>query len=420
MSLAAVPSLAAWSLKRLMAGLPLDGVDPTALPDPWPGVISTLGGLPVKDRPKALEQSLAALGHDVRAGLLQIAAIDPNSPAPAAPKPRYTLRWAAEALQTVPPMDWLVDGLAPATGVALLFGDPGAKKTWIALHLAVSVAMGADWLGRATKRGPALVLDEESGDLRMRRRLAAVMRGLNAPADLPLAYVSLAGFKPGDLGDLAEIDGILAQVQPALVVLDALADVLTGNENAVEDVMPLMQALRRLAEDHHCLVLVIHHANRANGSYRGSSAILGAVDLAVQVTSQPSSPNVDFEITKTRDGEPGTFAAAAAWTDLPEETFTLEEATPRAKRPHYSRSEEFVLRYLEEHGPSLLTDIVNHADTCSAGAARMAVYALARKQIVRRCDSGGPGAVATYALAADEDDPAEVATQTESTPPANL
>ena len=311
----------------------------------------------------------------------------------------YTLRWASDALQDVPAMQWLVDGLLPATGTAILYGDPGAKKTWAVLHLAVSVAMGADWLGRQVKQGPVLILDEESGEHRMRRRLGQVMRGLHAPADLPLAYVSLAGFKPADPTDLAEIDSIMAQVRPALVVIDALADVLAGNENSVEDTMPLMQALRRLADDRHCLVLVIHHSNRANGAYRGSSAILGAVDLAVQVTSRPASPNVDFEITKTRDGEPGTFAAAAAWTDLPEETFTLEEAAPKVRQPHYSRSEEYVLRYLEEHGPSLLSDIMNHADECSAEGARTAVYRLAHSGVIQRCDTGGPGSKATYQLA---------------------
>jgi len=409
MTTTAMPALAAWVLKRLTAGLPLNGVDCSSLPDPWPGIVQALGALPQADRAQALQDSLSQLGRDAQADLLAVAGADPNDPPPAAPRPRYVLRWAAEALQAVPPMRWLVDGLAPATGTALLYGDPGSKKTWSAMHLAVSVAMGADWLGRPVEQGPVLILDEESGDHRMRRRLAQVMRGLQAPADIPLAYVSLAGFKPADPGDLAEIDGIVANVQPVLVVVDALADVLAGNENSVEDTMPLMQALRRLAEDHHCLVLLIHHNNKA-GAYRGSSAILGAVDVSIQVTSKSSSPNVDFEIAKSRDGEPCNFAATAAWVDLPEPTFTLEEAIPKAKQPRYSRSEEYVLRYLEEHGASLLTDIANHADTCSAGAARMAVYSLAAKGKVQRCDGGGAGEKATYDLAREEE-PWETAMQ---------
>ena len=295
-------------------------------------------------------------------------------------------------------MEWLVDGLAPAVGTALLFGAPGSKKTWAVLHLAVSVAMGADWLCRQVRRGPVLVLDEESGDHRMRRRLAQVMRGLHAPADLPLAYVSLAGFKPADPADLAEIDGIMAQVQPVLVVLDAMADVLVGNENAVEDVMPLMKALRRLADDHHCLVLAIHHSNRSNGGYRGSSAILGAVDLAIEVTSKATSPSVDIEVVKTRDGEPCTLAATATWVDWPEEAFTLEAAAPKVRGPHYSKAEEYVVSYLRAHGATALVDLVGHADVCSGRTARDAVYSLTRRGIVRRCDPGGAGARATYEL----------------------
>lgn len=409
MNATAMPALAAWALKRLTAGLDTNGVDCFTLPDPWPDIVQTLGALPQPDRAQVLQATLTAQGRDVQADLLTVAGADPNAPAPAAPRPRYILRWAAEALQTIPPAEWLIDDLAPATGTALLYGEPGSKKTWCALHLAVSVAMGAGWLGRPVKQGPVLLLDEESGDHRMRRRLAQVMHGLNAPADIPLAYVSLAGFKPADPGDFVEIDGIMTDVRPALVVIDALADVLAGNENSVEDTMPLMQALRRLAENHHCLILLIHHNNKAGG-YRGSSAILGAVDLAVQVTSRPDSANVDLEVTKARDGEPCSLAATATWVDFPGQTFTLEEAAPKAKQPHYSRSEEYVLRYLEEHGASLLTDIASHADICSEGAARMAVYSLAKRNVVWRCDDGSAGAKATYDLAKD-DDPWESATQ---------
>jgi hypothetical protein len=56
------------------------------------------------------------------------------------------------------------------------------------------------------------------------------------------------------------------------------------------------------------------------------------------------------------------------------------------------------VRYLREHGPSLLRDIVAHADVCSAGTARNATYALAQKRAVRRCDEGGSGTKATYEL----------------------
>lgn len=393
-----LPEAVAWAFKRLAADLPLDGLDPSTLPEPWPGAIAKLAETPARERLTVLQQALADLGRDVQADMLAIAAVDPRSSAPKPPRPRYTLHWAAEALQDVPPMEWLVENLFPAQGVGLLFGDPGAKKTWSCLHLAVSVAMGADWLGRSVKQGPALILDEESGDHRLRRRLAQVMRGLNAPVDLPLAFVSLAGLKPGSAVDLVVLDGILAEVRPALVALDALADVLDGNENAAEDVMPLMQGLRWLAEEHHCFILLIHHANKTTGAYRGSSAILGAVDVAVEVTSRPGSPNVDFAVTKSRDADRCQFAATATWLDWPEEVFTLEEAAAAPKQPHYSRSEEYVLTYLAEHGPSLLTDIANHADSCSERAARVAVYSLVRKGLVRRCDSGGPGSRATYAL----------------------
>ncbi len=346
----------------------------------------------------------AATADELKAHAVARMAQDEQGRKPEAARPRYILRWLAEALQAPAPMEWVAQDLFPAVGVGVLFGDPGSKKTWSGLHLAVSVAMGAPWLGRPVKQGPVLLVDEESGDGRLRRRLAQVVRGLNAPADLPLAYVTSAGFKPAKSEDLAELDSLLASVQPVLVIVDAFRDVLHGDENSSEDTQLLMEALRQLANRHGCLMLAIHHANK-NGGYRGSSAILAAADVFVNVTSRDGSPNVDFETTKTRDGEACKFAATASWLDWPEEVFTLTEAAVRQKAPHYSRAEEYVLGYLDQHGPSLLTDIIGHADACSESAARHAAYNLVARRAIRRCDGGGAGRSATYELAPAQEKP---------------
>jgi len=398
-----IDPLAAWVLKRLTCTPPMDlaGVDPATLPAPWDAVAVAVRDADPKDRTRVLSRELLDQDTDPTVVALELAGVNQNDPPPQPPKPRYTLHWAREALEAPAPMEWLVEGVMPAGGTGVIFGDPGSKKTWCGLHLAVSVALGADWLGRPVKHGPVLIVDEESGDSRMRRRLKAVMAGLNAPAGLPLAYTCLAGFKPGDPTDLAELDALVGAVQPVLVLVDALADVMLGNENSVEDVMPVLQGLRQLAERHSCLVLLIHHSNRQSGSYRGSSAIAGAVDLMLSVESKPDSPNVDFEVTKSRDAEPCSFSATASWS-LIDDSFTLVEA-PKVKTAHYSAAEEYVIRYLTEHGPSLLADIESHADVCSPSYARKAAYSLARKAVIRRCDPGGPGAKATYELTPEQE-----------------
>lgn len=56
------------------------------------------------------------------------------------------------------------------------------------------------------------------------------------------------------------------------------------------------------------------------------------------------------------------------------------------------------MRYLEENGSASMDDIMNHADTCTAQAARVAVYLLTSRGLAARVDGGGRGQKSIYAL----------------------
>lgn len=108
-------------------------------------------------------------------------------------------------------------------------------------------------------------------------RLGDVMRGHDAPAELPLAYTCLEGFNFGDEADAQRLSRIIEEVGAQLVIIDALVDVMLGrDENLVKDVQPVLYNLRKVAQDRQCAIVLIHHANRG-GSYRCSSALKGAV-----------------------------------------------------------------------------------------------------------------------------------------------
>jgi hypothetical protein len=67
-----------------------------------------------------------------------------------------------------------------------------------------------------------------------------------------------------------------------------------------------------------------------------------------------------------------------------------------AREKALSRSQEYVLRYLDEHGPSPLPGIMDAADVCSDNAARQAIYSLVTLGKVCRTNPGARPAV--YAL----------------------
>ncbi|MCX6065491.1 MAG: AAA family ATPase, partial [Chloroflexi bacterium] len=215
--------------------------------------------------------------------------------------PRYVLRSAFDALQPQPPIEWIVDKLFSAGSVSLVVGEAGSKKTWSLIDLAVAIANGETWLHFPTTPGAVLIVDEESGQRRLARRLGDALRGHDAGHATPLYYVSLAAFDFGKADDVNQLHSLITQTGARFVVIDALADVMPGrDENAVQFVQPVFIALRKVAELTQAAIVIIHHSNKAGG-YRGSTAIKGAVDLMLQVESQPESPNIDFKTEKARD-----------------------------------------------------------------------------------------------------------------------
>ena len=67
---------------------------------------------------------------------------------------------------------YLVSDILPEGGVSILGGEPGSGKTWLVLVLARDVAGGQLFLGRfTTEQGPVLIIDEESGQNRLRKRM---------------------------------------------------------------------------------------------------------------------------------------------------------------------------------------------------------------------------------------------------------
>ncbi|MCO6450411.1 MAG: AAA family ATPase [Caldilineales bacterium] len=314
------------------------------------------------------------------------------------PSQRFQLFTARDALQPQPPPAWIVDRLITPGSVSAVVGAPGSKKTYSLLDMAVCVAMGKPWLHLETKQGAVLIIDEESGAARLGRRLGGILSAHFANEETPIAYTCLAGLNLRQALEVEALQRLIFETRAALVIIDALADIMPGaDENAVKDVQPLMLSLRRVADATGAAIALIHHAGK-NGDYRGSSAIKGAVDLMLTVQSDPDEDIVRFGFEKARDVEPFKFAGQAHFSDGLFWLSAIDGEASNAKHTP-SPSEGYVLRFLDENGPSAVSDIMNQADTCSPESARRAVYSLAQIGLIRREDEGGRGRSAVYALA---------------------
>lgn len=307
---------------------------------------------------------------------------------------RWKVRNASEAMQPQPPIEYLVDGLISRGSVSIFYGTPGSKKTYSLLHLGACVANGTSWLGMSTNKARVLIVDEESGEIRLARRLREIMLGEVLDPDLPFQYVCLAGFRLDDDKDPVLLESLITETKAELVIFDALADLMSGDENSKQDTQPVLTSLRRIAERTGAALVVIHHSNK-NGDYRGSSAIKGAVDTMIHVTSEDGTNRIDFKSEKNRDGELIKFAATASWEG---DQFYLNRADSTSLS-NQSQSEKYVLDYLTENGNAPLDKITASADICSPRSAKAAVYKLANNGAIYRTNPhAGIGVKAIYGL----------------------
>jgi hypothetical protein len=262
--------------------------------------------------------------------------------------------------------------------------------------------MARFWIPEPVK---VLIVDEESGERRLASRLGASLRG-ELVADIDptyITYVSLAGFDLGKADDVKQVSKLIMDVGAQIVIIDALADIMSGDENSKQDTQPIFNHLRKIAEDTDSAIILIHHSNKAGG-YRGTSAIKGSLDLMVKVESENDSRFINFTTEKNRDGEPLKWDAEAVWTTGPDgEKFYLSSAEKKDKPIFLTKSKTFVLAYLLANGESCIDDVMAAADVCSAQAARQALYSLSsgKEPYTRRTNpgtDGGRGIKANYDL----------------------
>lgn len=190
---------------------------------------------------------------------------------------------------------FLVEDLIETETLGLLFGDPGCGKSFLAVDLALSVATGQAFHGRAVKQGSVFYIAGEGHN-----GLARRFHTWAAHHGIPLEGVPLyKSERAAQFLDMAHaktvayaIDGLAAEVgQPRLIVVDTLArNFGAGDENSTQDMSSFVVAMDDLrARYPESVLLIVHHSGHAEkGRARGAMALKGALDF-------------EFRLTKTLD-----------------------------------------------------------------------------------------------------------------------
>lgn len=196
----------------------------------------------------------------------------------APPLKTFSVRELAEDPGLMQPPEFVVGGLLPLGCLALLYGPPKSGKTTLAAHIAGAVALGRPFLGRLVEARPTLYCDFERPRRLALSRLMEPLAEVDPPERLRLYC--------GPSFEVANLRTTIEETGAGLVILDTLLRLLRPqDENSSAEMSRLLAPWADLAHEQSVTIVVIHHDRKSQGKHgegiRGSSAILGTVDLAL-------------------------------------------------------------------------------------------------------------------------------------------
>jgi hypothetical protein len=203
-----------------------------------------------------------------------------------------------------PEPDWLIPGILPQKGLGSFWGQPGSGKTFLAVDIALTVAMKSHWRGtRVKKGGKALyIAAEDDSGVQVRFNSGLRARGsMDAPVRvLPAAPVFTSPKQAEALLKVIEAEG-----PQAITFVDTLAAVTPGaDENTGKEMGPFIAFCKRIENVTGGIVILIHHDGKSPGKGpRGWSGLHGAFDVEWTVIDEKT--HREMTITKMKSAPTG-------------------------------------------------------------------------------------------------------------------
>ncbi len=187
---------------------------------------------------------------------------------------------------TLPEPRWVVPGLIP-DGVTLLAGKPKVGKSWLALDLAIAVAIGGEVLGIKCPQAPVIYAALEDNPERLQGRMDALLGDTPWPQELHFEFTLL----PLNHG-LDELRTLCAAHGCKLVIIDVWGQIRRANkhgESLYDYDYHSLKPLVNLAQKMGIAIVVIHHERKLDAvepldRVSGSTGLTAAADTVLILT----------------------------------------------------------------------------------------------------------------------------------------
>ncbi|MBA2671629.1 MAG: AAA family ATPase, partial [Gemmatimonadetes bacterium] len=202
-------------------------------------------------------------------------------------------------IQSLPPMEWLWEGVLPENSLAALIGPPEQGKSLLSLGLCFSAQTGTPYLDRKVRGGNAVCVAAGEGVSGLGSRTRAWKAANHYAGNIGAHFLT----EPVMLADPTEVRHFVAAIRtlsepPALIVIDTLARCYAGDENSTQDMSAFVAGADRLRTETGAAVLIVHHTNATGERERGNTALRGACDVMMLARKEGELITVSCEKMK--------------------------------------------------------------------------------------------------------------------------
>lgn len=269
----------------------------------------------------------------------------PTTPAAERSRPmtrQSRLLYCADVNELADP-DYIVEDLLPKDSVVAIYGQPGSKKGFVVVDLAMTVGaltadevkrgIKLDWHGKEVEHGAVLYVWAE-GQSGIKKRITAwrqMRQRMHAGHSVAIIDRAI------DLRNSGSVDELVADAAEAadalglpvkLIVLDTLSRCSgSANINAPGEMSELVNGLERLKTETGAVIVLLHHEGKDESrGMMGATTLKGAIDAEFKVRSEDDL--VTVESGKSKDDTPATFTF---------QTRVVDVLNPVTKQPMLTR-----------------------------------------------------------------------------------
>lgn len=200
----------------------------------------------------------------------------------------------------LPAPEFYIQHLLAKRGSMMLYGQAGARKSWMAQYIGFCIATGSEWLGFNTEQARVLLVNFEISPIAY-----AVLRLRPMEQRFQLQPMYLYEYSPG-ITPLEEDEpySLFAQevraIHPQVLILDCLQGCYVSDENDMARASLWVRNVSRLQQELDMAIIVIHHSNKSIIStslnrVRGTTRFTAWVDTVINIAEQPTGTQLQFE-----------------------------------------------------------------------------------------------------------------------------